>query len=99
MNTTADKASAAYGGRELWTSARTIEAEVSAQGWAFTLKRRPFFQHAHIKLDVTRPFVRLTPIGKDPQISGVLDGHTVRLADQAGKIVAERPNARLPHSA
>lgn len=94
MNTTAEKAIAAYGGRELWASAKTIEAEVSAWGWAFRLKGRPFFKHAQIKLDVTRPFVRLTPIGKDPQLTGVLDGHTVRLEDATGKVVEERPSAR-----
>lgn len=67
---------------------------MSAQGWAFTLKRRPFFKHAHIRLDVARPLVRLTPIGRDPKISGVLDRHTVRLEDATGRVIAERPNAR-----
>ena len=94
MNTTADQAIAAYGGKELWTHAKTIEAEVSAQGWAFTLKRRPFFKHARITLEIARPFVRLTPIGPDPKITGVLDGHTVRLEDDAGKVIAERTEAR-----
>ncbi len=94
MNTTAEKAIAAYGGQDLWTNATTIEAEVSAWGWAFTLKRRPFFKHAKITLDIARPFVRLTPIGKDPQITGVLDGHDVRREDAMGQVIAERKNAR-----
>ena len=94
MNQTAEKAIAAYGGKELWSNARIIEAEVSVHGWAFTLKGRPFFKHAKIKMEVARPVSRLTPIGRNPQISGVLDGHDVRLEDVSGKIVEERKNTR-----
>lgn len=94
MNPTAQKALAAYGGQALWTRAKTIEAEVSVHGWAFTLKGRPFFKHAHISMEVAHPVSCLTPIGKDPQITGVLDGHDVRLEDPEGKIIAERKNAR-----
>lgn len=94
MNQTAQKALAAYGGKERWTNSKTIEAEVSVHGWAFTLKRRPFFERARISMEIARPFSRLTPIGKDPQVSGVLDGHDVRLEDQSGKVIAERKEAR-----
>lgn len=94
MNPTIEKAIAAYGGRERWQKAQKIEAEVSVQGWAFTLKRRPFFEHAHISLEVAHPYSRLTPIGKDRQISGILNGHDVRLEDKDGNILAERKNAR-----
>ena len=94
MNQTAEKAIAAYGGKELWKNAKAIEAEVSVRGWAFTLKRRPFFKHARIKMEVARPVSRLTPIGKNLWISGVLDGHDVRLEDANGNIIEERKNAR-----
>lgn len=94
MNPTAEKAVAAYGGKELWSKAKRIEAEVSVHGWAFTLKGRPFFKHAKIEMDIHRPYSRLTPIGKDPQIAGVLDGHDVRLEDSNGKVIEERKDAR-----
>ena len=94
MNQTAQKALDAYGGQALWANAKTIEAEVSANGWAFTMKRRPFFEHAKIVMEIARPIARLTPIGKDPQITGVLDGQNVRLENPNGKVVAERQNAR-----
>jgi hypothetical protein len=94
MNPIAEKALAAYGGREFWSNAKTIEAEVSAHGLAFTMKGRPFFKHAKITMEVARPFVRLTPIGKNPQLTGALDGHNTRLEDSKGKVVAERKNAR-----
>jgi len=94
MNPTSEKAIAAYGGREFWSKAKTIEAEVSAHGLAFTFKGRPFFQHAKISMEVQRPIVRLAPIGNNSQITGMLDGHTVRLEDAAGKTIEERENAR-----
>lgn len=94
MNQTLEKAIAAYGGREFWKKIKTLEAEVSVHGWAFTLKRRPFFKHAQIQMEVTRPISRLTPIGRNPQITGVLDGYDVRLEDANGRVIEERKNAR-----
>ena len=94
MNQTLEKAIAAYGGREFWKNIKTLEAEVSVHGWAFTLKRRPFFKHAQIQMEVTRPISRLTPIGRNPQITGVLDGYDVRLEDANGRVIEERKNAR-----
>lgn len=94
MNPTAEKAIAAYGGKEFWSKAKTIEAEVSVHGWAFTLKRRPFFKHAEISMEIARPFSRLTPIGNIQNITGVLDGHNVRLEAPMGKVIEERKQAR-----
>ena len=94
LTETAEKAIAAYGGRTLWESAKTLETEMSAFGLAFTLKRRPFFHHARMVLDVHRPFSTLTPIGRNPAITGVLDGLDVCLESEDGKVIAERRNAR-----
>jgi hypothetical protein len=52
MNKTSEKAIEAYGGKVLWEKARHIHAEVSAHGLAFTLKRRTFFKHAKIWIDI-----------------------------------------------
>ena len=41
MNITAQKAIEAYGGQDCWTGADGLEAQFSARGLAFTLKRRP----------------------------------------------------------
>jgi hypothetical protein len=94
LTETAEKAIAAYGGRTLWQNAKTLETVISASGLAFTLKRRPFFHHARMVLDVHRPFSTLTPIGRNPGITGVLDGLDVRLENGAGKVISERKNAR-----
>lgn len=94
MNSTMRKAIEAYGGQELWKSARTIQAEVSAHGLLFTLKQRPLFDHAQLSMEVHRPCARLKPIGKDPHTTGVLAKHDVWLEDQQGHIIDERRDAR-----
>ena len=94
LSNTAQKAIEAYGGIKLWQQSRFIEAEVSVKGLAFTLKRRPFFDHAKIIMEIGSPYSKITPIGKDKNISGVLIGNDVRLENSEGIVLAERKNAR-----
>ena len=94
LSSTAQRALAAYGGDQTWRAAKRIEAVVSARGLAFTLKRRPPFQRARIEMEVARPVSRLTPIGRDAAVAGVLEGGDVRLEDSAGGVLSERRDAR-----
>jgi len=94
LSETAKKSIAFYGGRSLWHSAKYLTAQVNAFGLAFTLKRRPFFSHAKLVQSIDRPFSKLTPIGKDPSITGVLDGQDVHLENEHGEIIAKRKYAR-----
>jgi len=94
LSETAKRALDIYGGVELWQNSKYLEAEVSVKGLLFTLKRRPFFEQAIIKMEIERPFSKLTPIGKNKNIVGVLDGMDVRLEDNEGKTIATRKNAR-----
>ncbi len=71
LSQSAQHAIDAYGGSDLWKNNKFIEAEVSVKGLAFTLKRRPFIEHAKMKMEIARPFSKITPIGKDKFISGV----------------------------
>jgi hypothetical protein len=84
----------AYGGADVWKNNKYIEAEVSVTGLAFTLKQRPFFIHANIKMEIERPYSKITPIGKNKNVSGILDGNDVRLESSNGIIISERKNAR-----
>jgi len=93
-NVTANKAIEAYGGEKLWKKSKYIEAEVSVKGLAFILKRRPFLKYAKIKMEIGRPFSKLTSIGEKINISGILEGHNVRLENEHGDIIEERVNAR-----
>ena len=94
MNKTTQKAVDVYGGQDLWQSAKAIEVEFSANGLAFLLKQRPPFKHAKAVLDISRPFCRITPIGKDPDRTGILEGPNVRLENENGGVLQERKNAR-----
>lgn len=94
LTATAKKAIEAYGGVDLWQRYKFIEADVSVKGLAFTLKRRPFFDHTKIKMEIGRPFSTITPIGKDKNISGVLEENDVRLLDANGNTISKRKNAR-----
>ncbi|MDI9310324.1 MAG: hypothetical protein QM535_08910 [Limnohabitans sp.] len=84
----------AYGVKDIWNNHKYIEAVVSAKGLAFKLKKRPFFEKATIKMEINRPFCIITPMGKNPNISGVLDGNFVRLIDKTGKTISERENPK-----
>lgn len=94
LSKTAQKALDAYGGGQVWKSHTYIEAEVSVRGLAFTLKRRPFFERANIKMEIARPYSRIMPIGKNKLLAGVLDGTEVRLENAEGLVISERKNAR-----
>ncbi|MFZ4522734.1 MAG: hypothetical protein ACOYNC_13575 [Bacteroidales bacterium] len=91
---TAERAINAYGGADIWRNNKFIEAEVSVLGLAFTLKQRPFFDRAKIKMDIERPYSKITPIGMNKDISGILDGNDVRLETSNGIIISERNGAR-----
>jgi hypothetical protein len=94
LSLTSKKAIEAYGGIGLWQNSKYIEAEISVKGLLFTLKRRPFFDHSIIKMEIGKPFSKLTPIGKDKNITGVLNGNDVWLENQKGVIIAVRKDAR-----
>ena len=94
MNQTLENAIDAYGGKNTWSKASSISAEFSAGGLAFRLKRRPPFNRTKITMDINRPFSRITPIGKDSDIAGILDGPDVRLETANGDVINERKDAR-----
>lgn len=93
ISETASRAIEAYGGEAYWNSHRFIEANVSAHGLAFTLKRRPIFDHAHVWMEINRPYSKLTPIGKTDAVTGVLENMNTRLEDCNGKVIESRTQA------
>jgi hypothetical protein len=94
MNPTIEKVIDAYGGESLWKQSKNIEAIISVRGWAFVLKRRPYFDHVHVFMSVDKPYSSITPIGKNKDLTGVLDGNDVRLEDSKGNTISHRANAR-----
>jgi hypothetical protein len=94
-NDLAQKTIAIYGGIDHWNSFEYIEAEVSVSGFAFKMKKRPFFEHAKIRMAIHRPYSELTPIGERKDVTGILDGKDVYLKGGNGTILEERKDARL----
>jgi len=94
MSPTIEKAIDAYGGKTTWSNASSISAEFSAGGLAFVLKRRSPFEQARLTMSISRPFSRITPIGRKKGVSGILDEAGVRLETTDGKVIQKRENAR-----
>jgi hypothetical protein len=79
----------AYGGEDRWRAAHTVDAVVSAAGWAFRLKFQPPDDHIRVSLAIGRPLARYTP-ATHSGLTAVLDGRYVRLEDESGRLVEER---------
>lgn len=94
LNLLKQKVISAYGGSHVWRNYKYIEAEVSDHGLAFRLKGRNKFDHVKLKMEIHRPWCSISPINKNPDITGVLDGETVRLVNTKGDTLSERKNAR-----
>jgi hypothetical protein len=93
LSKTAEKVLENYGGHELWKKSRFLEAEVSVSGLLFKMKKRPNLEHAFIKMEIHKPFSKITPIGKNFEISGCLDSENVWL-EQSGKEIDSKENIR-----
>lgn len=85
----------AYGGAEAWNTHTRLVAEVSVKGLAFTLKRRKPFERALLEMELHRPYSRILPIGREPDVWGVMDGNEVRLESLDGQCLQKRIN---PHT-
>lgn len=86
------KVLAAYDGPR-WRAAKTLEARVSAAGWAFRLKWQHPDKDVFVRATVGHPFVTYTPATRNG-LTAVLDGHSIRLQDDAGRTVASREDPR-----
>lgn len=85
----------AYGGRQYWTSLKSLEIVFSTGGFAWPAKLRRPFRNARFFCAVQRPFARITPIGRRPGIAGILDGKRVSLINEAdGRVLQSRENIR-----
>ena len=84
----------AYGGHERWQNATRIEAEFSAKGWAFTLKRRKAFERVKLELELQHPVCSINPINASKGLKGQLIGGETHLINGINLIVAQRLRSR-----
>jgi hypothetical protein len=88
----------AYGGASRWREAHSVEAVVSAAGWAFRLKFQHPDDHIRVSLAIGKPVARYTPATRSG-LTAVLDGACIHLEDDDGRVVAERqhPERYFPY--
>jgi hypothetical protein len=82
----------AYGGEARWRAAGSVDAVVSAAGWAFRLKFQPPDDHIQVRLATGKPLARYTPA--DRGLTAVLEGQSVRLEDGSGNVVERRADPK-----
>ena len=84
----------AHGGMALWQGLEALEAEISAWGLLFTMKRLPVLDHVRVRASTRRP--RFTFLGfPGPGQTGEFTGdEEVRIVDRTGKTAAKRAQPR-----
>ena len=81
----------AYGGDDRWRLATAVEATVTARGFAFLAKTRIGVHNLSVRAEIARPYVTMKPFGK--RDVEVLDGHSVRIENDTGEVIASRDDA------
>lgn len=78
----------------MWSSLDAIEADVSAWGLLFTVKRRPVLDHVKVIAKTHEPGLLFNEF-PSPGLTGELIGNDeVRISESGGKIVARRLDPR-----
>lgn len=88
------KAIEAHGGMDYWNSLWALEAEISASGFLFTVKRRPVLRHVHMRAVTNEPRFTFFDFPKPGQTAELIGNDEVRILDSGGSIVAWRENPR-----
>jgi hypothetical protein len=83
----------AYGGAAAWQAGRTLDARVSASGWAFRLKFQPPDRNIRVRATIGEPRVRYAPANRLGH-TAVLEGQSIHLEDASGRTTASRENPR-----
>jgi hypothetical protein len=84
----------AHGGMALWHGLETLEADISAWGLLFTMKRQPVLDHVRVRASARSPgftFLDFPRPGQTGQFIGDEEAHVV---DSNGKIAAKRLHPR-----
>ena len=84
----------AHGGMALWHGLETLEADISAWGLLFTMKRQPVLDHVRVRASASSPgftFLDFPRPGLTGQFIGDEEAHVV---DSNGKIAAKRLHPR-----
>jgi hypothetical protein len=84
----------AHGGSALWNSLEAFEAEISAWGLLFTIKRQPFLNHIRVRASTREPRFAFLDFPQRGQISELIGNDEVRIVNSDGRVVASRLQPR-----
>ena len=84
----------AHGGLEYWRSLSSMDVEISAWGFLFTVKRITPQRHARLTISTREPHVVLHDYPADGQSTVVLGGKRVEIHNADGSVVEARDNPR-----
>jgi hypothetical protein len=84
----------AHGGLALWNSLEALEAEISAWGLLFTIKRQPVLNHIRVRASTREPRFAFLDFPHPGEISELIGDDEVRIIDSGGRVLARRLQSR-----
>ena len=84
----------AHGGAALWQSLGALEAEISASGLLFTMKRQPVLDHVRVRAETSRPQFTFEDFPGPGQTGELVSDAEVRIVDRNGTVTARRTQPR-----
>jgi hypothetical protein len=84
----------AHGGMDYWQSLEALDAEISASGFLFTVKRRPVLKHVRMRAYTREPRFTFFDYPQPGQTAELIGNDEVRIVDNSGKILVRRKTPR-----
>lgn len=84
----------AHGGEDAWNRLESLEVEISARGFLFTMKRRPILNHVVVRVATREPRFAFLDFPRPGQTSELIGNDEVRILSRDGNVVAERVRPR-----
>ena len=84
----------AHGGRDYWQSLEALDAEISAGGFLFTVKRRPVLRHVRMWAYTRESRFTFFDYPQPGQTAELIGNDEVRIVDNSGKILVRRKTPR-----
>jgi hypothetical protein len=84
----------AHGGAERWNTLEALDADISAWGLLFTVKRRPILNHVRVRASTRVPHLALLDFPRPGQTSELIGNEEVCIFSGDEKVVARRVNPR-----
>ncbi len=84
----------AHGGVSMWNALTALEAEISAWGFLFTVKRRPALHHIRVWASTREPHFIFRDFPRQGLRAELIGDQEVRLLDDRGEVLERRAQPR-----